>query len=242
MNGITSPKENPMTLSPARPFPFETAQGFLRIWGGDGEAGQGAEQQPDSGAAGGQPADADGGQDDVQSRIQELEQKAAENEKKAKDAEKRAKDFEKQLNDKNLENLDEAERTAAERDDFKAKYEQLLEFVETSVVETAIMKNSKYQWHDVEAVRAFLDKDQIKLDLDNKTVDGLDSQLADLAKKKPYLLKQPEPQQQQDHRPPPGPSTGLNPSGGSQRSRETDKGKLAKKFKFDHLVVGGSPR
>lgn len=233
-----------MTQSPKRPNPFTFIDGKLCIRGGDGDEGK------EQGQAGGDGS-GDGGEGaeptPEQKRISELEQKQKDADQKAKDADKRAAAAEKALQDKEREGMEEHERTAAERDDFKDKYEKLLKFVETSVIDSAIMtlsstkdKNGqpKYNWQDVEAVRAFIDKGAIKLDLDNYSVDGLDTQLSHIAKNRPYLLV---PQQNDsgkggDQGPPPGPATGAHPLGGSNRQRETDRTKLGSKYKLPGFV------
>lgn len=234
-----------MSESPVRPNSLAEAHGKIRIFGGDGEG----EQDPTLGEG----ADPNGAGQETpeQVAIREAQEAVAEATQKAKDAEKRAADAEKQLTDKEREGMEDAERTAAERDDYKTKYEKILKFVETSYIDHGILSmssaknkdgNSKYDWYDVEAVRAFIDMDAIKLDLDTGEIDGLDKQLAKIAKERPYLLVQPKEDGGQPFTPPPGPSTGNHPSGGSSRQRVSDDKALARKFKFDHLVVGGSPR
>jgi hypothetical protein len=241
-----------MSQSPKRPYSLATAHGRLRIWGSDGE-------DDTKNQDGGEPGGSGGGTDDnpeltaAQQAAKDAEAKAADAEKKAKDADKRAKDAEKALKDKELEGADDAERTAAERDDFKEKYEKLLKIVETSVIDTAITNlsnakdkqgNPKYNWQDVEAVRAFLKRDDIQLDLDTGEVTGLDTQLKDIASKRPYLLvtKQEQDDQNGNQPPPPpgGPATGSHPTGGSTRQRETDRTKLGSKYRLPGFVGAGN--
>jgi hypothetical protein len=222
---------------------------MFRVWGGEGERGG--------------KVDVNVNVDNPEGEEQELspEQKAAKEaqdkidkaEQKAKDAEKRAADAETKLTEKEREGMEEAERTAAERDDYKEKYEKLLKIVETSTLDTAIMKMSqarnkdgspKYDWHDPEAVRTFIDKEAVKLNIDTGEVEGLDKQLSDIAKTKPYLLVAKEDRDGGGGPPPPrnDPATGAHPFGGQTHQRETDSQKLAKKYKFDHLVIGGASR
>jgi hypothetical protein len=145
----------------------------------------------------------------------------------------------------------------AERDDYKQKYEQLKQYVEKDGLETAIMKMSsqkdkdgkaKYDWHDIEAVAAFIDKNNIRLDMDNGSVDGLDLELKRIAKDRPYLLvptKTPEDaggnpggasRSPQDGNPP----SGGHPFGSGGRQRETDKQKLGAKFKIPGFGPGAA--
>lgn len=245
-----------MSESPMRPQSLVVPQTLLRIYGGDGEGnepggegGQGAQggNQPGSNE-GGKP----GGNDDVDARIRDLEKRASDADKARKDERKRAEALEKQLRDRDLEGADDVERATAEATEYKEKYEKLAAIIETSYLDSAILKLSqgrnkdgspKYDWQDVEAVRVFLDMEQITVDLDTGDVDGLDKQLSEIAKSRPYLLVQPkQPGGQQNFAPPAGPPSGNSPVGGGTRQRETDKNKIAKKFKFDHLIAGGSPR
>lgn len=244
-----------MTQSPLRPYSLETAHGKLRIRGGDGEG----EQNPAGTGEGGAGNEGEPHETEEQKAVREAQEAADAATEKAKAAEKRAADAEKKLTDKEREGMEDHEKLQADHEDLQTRYDKLLKFVETSFLDSAIMKMSaarnkdgavKYEWQDVEAVRAFLDMDAVKLDMDTGAIDGLDKQLADIAKKRPYLLVQPgqgDPNGGNNNgggnfQPPPGPGTGNHPYGGTNRQRETDSNKLAKKFKFDHLVVGGSPR
>jgi len=215
------------------------------IWGGEGERdgeNQGGQNQGESGDTG-KPPEGDGnsgdGDDDGAKRLKELEDKL-DSEKKQRIAEKkRADKAEQSLLTKNQEGQEEAERTATERDDYKAKYEKLLEFVETSYIDTAIMKNKKYDWHDVEAVRSFLNKDNIRLDMDTGEIEGLDLELKRIASEKKYLLVPHESEGGAPPSAPPGtPPSGSHPVGGSTRQRETDRQKLGAKYKLPGFGPG----
>lgn len=126
---------------------------------------------------------------------------------------------------------DDNERVVAERDDYKKKYEKLKGLMETSYLDHAISKNSKFDFHDPEAVRTFLDRKAIRLDLDTGSVEGLDEQLRKVAREKPYLVRKDEAGSSDDFTPPPG-TTGNHPRGGSARQRETDRNKLGTKYKI----------
>lgn len=220
---------------------------MFRVWGGEGD-------RDDPNAGGGDGGDGDENElTPEQKKIQELEAERDDLKKKHGDEAKRAKDFEKKLTDKEREGMEDAQRTEAERDDYKAKYEALAKLMETSYLDTAIAKLSnakqkdgspKYDWNDADAVRAFLDMDAIKLDIDTGEVDGLKEQLAAIAKDKPWMLVpvQSEGDGSGPYSPPDQRSTGNHPNGGSARQRTTDDKKLASKYKFNHLVPGGAPR
>jgi hypothetical protein len=245
-----------MSQSPKRPYSLAEAHGRLRIWGSDGEDGKQTQNggQP-GGAAGDGSGDGGDGEQETpeQKRIRELEEKNAELDNKHKTEKQRADKAEKTLTDKEREGMEDAQRIEAERDDYKTKYEKLLKVVETSVIDSAIQNLSsakdkngqpKYNWQDVEAVRAFLKRDDISLDLDTGEVTGLDGQLKDIASKRPYLLvsKQEQDEQNGNQPPPPpgGPATGSHPTGGSTRQRETDRNKLGGKYKLPGFVGAGN--
>jgi hypothetical protein len=227
-----------MPESPLRPNPFAV----MHFWGGDGE-GEGAEVNVsiEPGGSGGEGEGEGNESDENTKKLKETQDKLTEAEKRAKEAEKRAKDLEKQTADKAKEGMEQAERDAAERDEYKEKYEKLLEFVETSVIDHEIMKLSaqktkdgspKYDWHDAAALRSFIDRDALELDMDNNTVDGLEAQLKDLAKQKPWLLVSQQESAGEGTPPPAGPATGSHPRGGIQYSREKDPNKLRTKYKM----------
>ena len=126
---------------------------------------------------------------------------------------------------------DEGERVVAERDAYKEKYEKLKDVVETSVLETAIMKQEKYQFSDPDVVQMLLDPKKLRLDLDTKKVEGLTDELKRIAKERPHLLKQPKEQQEEEFTPPPGVS-GNQPRGGSAYTPVKDEKALGKKYKI----------
>jgi hypothetical protein len=232
-----------MTERPQSPYSLCNARGRIRIWGG--------EDDPDGNPDG----DPVGGGEELtpeQKRIKELEDKNKELDTKAKAAEKAAKDNEKALKDKEREGMEDHDKLVADHEDLQQNYEKLLKFVETSFIDNAITKMSaakqkdgspKYEWHEATAVRTFVDarKDEIKLDMDTGEVDGLDAILADIAKSHPWMLVSKE-ERDGSYVPPDNNGTGNHPRGGSQRQRVTDDKALASKYKFNHLVVGGTPR
>ena len=126
-------------------------RGRLRITGGDGEGEPKpvpAEviiktEEPKS------ESDSDSGDDKIRDYESKLDKEKADRIKlQAKLDEAQAK-----LNEKLAGDQTEAQQTAAERDQLKEKYEKLKEFMETGYLDTAILKEKKYDWHDVEAVR-----------------------------------------------------------------------------------------
>ena len=244
-----------MTLSPLEAnLAAALGNPKLRIWGGDGDGdgdgGNGGQGGNGGAGSGGNSGEGDGDQDDVQRRISDAENKVKEAETARRDADKRLKDLEKQIKDKELEGKDESERTAAERDDYKDKYEKLLKIVETSFIDQSIVNisgvkdkagNAKYDWHNASALRPFLDMSKLDIDIDTGEVKGLDGQLAEIAKSHTYLLVSKDERDGGNggqggngggYSPPDNRGTGSHPYGGQPRAREKDRNKLGSKYKL----------
>lgn len=223
---------------------------MFRVWGGEGEReGEPSvtvevnpepkpeskpKPKPDSDTDAKADAKSDGG-DDSDTRIRDLEAKY--------DAEKKQRIKLEREKDKALtEAIEGAENVEAERDAYKEKYEKLLKYVESDAIDSAILKNSKYEWHDVEAVRAFIDRNNIRLDIDNGVIDGIDMELKRIAKEKPYMLVERQETKQEDFEPKDKRGTGTHPFGGSTSQRETDRAKLGAKYKIPGFGPGSSAR
>lgn len=250
--------------------PFETkllralSAGKLRIIGGDGDGNDGGNNDAGNGQAGesgktenkSQPSggsaedkskqNSDDGSGD---RIKQLE---ADLDREKKDRIK----LQRQLDKKDQEAQKDAENVEAERDDYKQKYEKLLNWVENTGIESAILKDKRFQWHDVEAVRTFIDRNNIRVDIDSNSVEGLDLELKRIAQDKPYLLvpKQNDSGQgsgngqgsgQGNNQESPAngqPPSGSHPFGGNARQRETDKQKIGQKYKIPGYIASSNFR
>lgn len=249
-----------MTLSPLEAkFVAALGEGKLRIWGGDGDESGDKGKSGDEGASGGEGASEEGEMDPkIAKRIKDAEDKAKKAEDKVKESEKKVRDAEQAQIKKEREGMEDAERTAAERDEYKEKYDKLLKVVETTHIDTAInnMSNKrdkngqpKYEWHDATAVRAFIDKEAIEVDLDTGEISGLDTQLANIAKDRSYLLISKEEREggeqgggqrqsggyrSRDQR-----GTGNHPFGGQPRQRTTDRAALGAKYRLPGFAGAG---
>lgn len=233
---------------------FDPLPRYLRIVGGDGNADQ-SEQSGDQNDGG--QANSDSGGDQNKQEADAPDKTAQDNAKRIGDLEaeldKERKDrirMKRELDKRDAEKSKAAEQAElgdaeveAERDRYKQQYEQLKAVVETQMLDWAIAIDKKYDWHDAEAVRAFINKSDIRLDLDNGKIEGLDLELKRIAKEKPYLMKaatNSQKQQDQQQNPPAAgtPNSGSHPFGGSAQQRETDKQKIAAKYKiFKHGSV-----
>lgn len=109
--------------------------------------------------------------------------------------------------------------------------------VRTSYIETAIAKQKKYEFIDVEDVRKALDMDAIDIDMDSGDIDGLDLELKRIAKKKPHWLKSDDDDEEPApgrRRPPPQQrrQSGGHPYGTRNRREGLDKDAIARKYKI----------
>lgn len=74
-------------------------------------------------------------------------------------------------------------------------YDALVELLRTDYVQNAISSYTKrdgtpkWDWEDPSAVYKFLDVDQLEIDVKSRTIDGLEDQLADIAERYPFMLK-----------------------------------------------------
>lgn len=151
------------------------------------------------------------------------------------------------------EGQEEGDRVAAERDDFKKKYEKLKGLMETSYLTNAISRQyvapdeegkggKGFDFHDPEGVRTFINPKNIRLDLDTGKVEGLDQELKRIAREKPYLVKEAKADENGggagNFTPPPG-NSGSHPRNGSARVPETDSKKLGAKYKMPGFSGAG---
>lgn len=74
-------------------------------------------------------------------------------------------------------------------------YDAIIDLLRTDYVEHAIANyrkkdgSPKWDWQDPSAVYKFLDIDELEIDVKSKTIDGLEDQLADIAERYPFMLK-----------------------------------------------------
>lgn len=240
-----------MRFTPKSPYetilPNALCLGKLHIRGGDGDAVPAKVEVEvksvdpgGSSGSGSEAASTDDAGSDSDKRIRDLEGKLDKEKQDKIQLKREADEAQSAIAANAKESLDGAKQVELERDDYKAKYEKMKEFVETGYLDTAILKDKKYEWHDVEAVRAFLDKGSIRLDMDTGGIEGLDMELKRIAKDKPYLLI---PKETDGSGAPPAtgtPTSGSHPFGGTARQRETDRNKIGSKYKLPGFGPGRS--
>lgn len=111
-----------------------------------------------------------------------------------------------ELSEVDEEHQSELESITEERD-------ALLALLNGQYVKNAISANSKYDWVDIEDVFNALDADDIDIDIESGDIDGLDDQLAEIAKRKPHWLKQRKRRREEGD----SGSTGSGPQGSGRR-------------------------
>ena len=107
---------------------------------------------------------------------------------------------EKKLRD--IEDADKSELEIAKRDlaELEEKTKSYPETLNALRIENAFLKLSGYNWHDPDDALEYLRKTgEVTID-DDGTVDGLEQAVKDLAKKKPYLLKGEEDNEEEEPR------------------------------------------
>lgn len=116
-----------------------------------------------------------------------------------------------------------------ERDELVAQANERVEELESlmnGMVVREAMRNftnrdgsPKWDWEDLDDVFNALDADDLDIDLDHRTVDGLEDQLEEIARKKPHWLKTKKPTRRRSNedREPSG-SSGSGPIGSGRRS------------------------
>jgi hypothetical protein len=86
---------------------------------------------------------------------------------------------------KDMSELDKAKTDLQDRD---AQIKTLTEKVSEMALQNAFLTNNKYTWHDPEDALRLLNREGVEVGEDGK-VKGLAPAIAELAKKKPHLLK-----------------------------------------------------
>lgn len=178
---------------------------FLRIWGGDGnrddadpaDTSDDNESDEDENESDDEDADDDDYDSGSDSDKPKAKTKKTNDDADAdSDALKRENIRLKQRLDKIDEEKREKTKDSKDRDKELTRIQdenaRLTTFMNTSFVETAILKEKKYDWHDISDVMRFVDKNSIRIDLETGEIDGLGLELKRLAKDKPYLLAKKE--------------------------------------------------
>lgn len=133
--------------------------------------------------------DLDSIEDPQARRVVELSREAARRRREKNAEKKRADTAEAELEKIRNAGKSSEEQYKAELEKEKERNATLMGAVTKNLLKTSILENDKYSWHDVSTVMKEIDHDELEVDVENLVVDGLDEQLKQLAKKKPFLLK-----------------------------------------------------
>lgn len=153
----------------------------------DGAGGEGQGDQGDQGDQGENDNDDD---DDTEEKSKvKLSSEAAKRRRELRKVEKERDDLlaerEKEERKKN-DDLTNSKKDIEERDGRIGKLEATLR---NNLLDTAILKDPKREWHDSSVVMAALDMTNIEVNLEEGTVEGLSEELARVAKEKAFLVK-----------------------------------------------------
>lgn len=231
---------NSKTLVTASTVPF-----FI-IYGAEGEGDDG-DKSGKAGAGGktdtkgktGDEKDADEDEDEeidpkdaqirdlsAEARKRRLANKATERERDQLKAQIEARDR------KDKTDLENATSDNAKRDEKSAKMESTLR---ANLLETAILRETKYTWHDASDLHNALDMDQIDIDVEAGSVEGLADELKRVAKDKPYLLKSGKKDGDDDKEVKKNGPSGQNPGGAGSRAaaeKASDREYLINKYRL----------
>jgi len=218
------------------------------FWGAEGEGGEGGEGGSEgAGSNGGtddddddDDDDGDGDQDkwdDKDKRIHELSSEAKNRRKALRAAERELAEVRRQLE----------ERDGAKKETEKSLKEELTKSTERlakmentlrrNLLETTILKDPKVTWHDVDVVISALNLDDVDIDVESGTVEGLSEELKRVAREKPFLVKSKAGERRKNDDGNGGQqqrgSSGNNPGGaGHQQNQQvTQRDSLLKKYK-----------
>jgi hypothetical protein len=139
-----------------------------------------------------------------------------------------------------IEDADKSELEIAKRDleELQAKTKGHDETLNNLRIENAFLKLSGYNWHDPDDALEYLRKTgEVTID-DDGTVDGLEQAVKDLAKKKPYLLKAKEDEEDEEPksrrtsgaRGPSGASVGSGPGSKKGQAKSAQRKTLIEKY------------
>ena len=180
---------------------------------------QSGQQPPDSNSDSGQAGDqGDSGSDGKTGNLSVEDQLDAEKKKNIQ--------LSRQLTQaKNEKQKADGDRDAAkERDEVMAENDKLKGLLDSKFLVWSIATDNKHQWQDAEDVVKFIKSDEINIDVDAGSVEGLDLALKRIAKDKPYLLVPKE----EDQRPP----SGAHPAGSKSGSTGDNTKRLGEKYKI----------
>lgn len=174
---------------------------LIHQFSGSDPEGESQEGQDDNeGEDGGDDDDPDDGEDELDAIKDERDRKIAklarENKKRrieAREAKRRADDLQAAADAAAAEagsgDKSEVERMKAELQKEKDERAVLETNLKRNLVETAILRDQKYVWHDSESVYAALAHEDIDIDLQTRSIDGLEDELDRIAGEKPFLVK-----------------------------------------------------
>lgn len=119
-------------------------------------------------------------------------------------------------------------------DNLKKTHETQEETVRNMAIRNAIAANEELGWYDVAMVTSMLDREKISVDLTDFTVGGLDDQLKQIAKDKPFLVKPKDgdnkDQQNGSQSAPSGQAPQSSATGTSRQEASSNEAKLMQDF------------
>lgn len=155
------------------------------------DAGGSADSDADDGDQGSAEDDADSKDEGQSPRIQELSRENARRRTENKELRTKLDEALKSLRQFQDKDKTELQRATEQASTFEAELNTLRDEVRTLRLGNAFLSANTYTWHDPDLALSQVDKDLLELDDDGTpTKASLQKALQDLAKKRPYLVKQ----------------------------------------------------
>lgn len=213
------------------------------FWGAEGEAG--GEPAATTGTGGDSDDDDDDEEDDDSDQWDEKDKKIhslsteAKNRRKALRAAERERDaLKRQLEERDGAKKDTEKHLQTELEQVTQRATKMEATLRKNLLETSILKDDKLTWHDVDVVISALSLEDIDIDVESGTVEGLSEELKRVAKEKPFLVKAKAGSRKDGESSNGGQrqqtgSTGINPGGaGRQQDQQVaQRDKLLGKYK-----------
>lgn len=221
---------------------------FYTIFGAEGneddDKKKKANSDDTSGGDSGDDGDDDDGDDgdsgsaekDTARRLRDTSKEAAQRRRDNREQKKEIDRLKLDLEEREKKDKSDLENYKADSEKKQDRINKMEKVLQTNILETAILKDSKFTWHDVTVLRAALDMGEIEVDVESGTVDGLSDELKRVAREKPFLLKGAKKDDGDgDQKDKKNGSSGNNPGGAGDRSKEqqvAERERLVQKYKL----------
>lgn len=165
-------------------------------------------------------------------KIVELTSEAANRRRKARQHREEAERLAKELEQIKRKENDELTNTKMDLDKLSKSEAQWRGIAESQVLDLAILKDKQFQWHDIDTVTTQINREALEIDWEaGGKIEGLQAELARIAKEKPFLLKETSEDETKKKKDTSKVRSGSNPGGNrSDNDKVTQRADLQKKY------------